>query len=40
MDMMLDMPVVSVLLFQQRAWSRPIDDIVNDLLARAQSMDH
>ena len=39
MDMMNDMPVVSVLLFQQGALPMPAEDIVNDLLMQVHSLD-
>ena len=39
MDMMNDMPVVSVLLFQQGALPMPAEDIVNDLLRQVHSLD-
>jgi hypothetical protein len=39
MDMMNDMPVVSVLLFQQGALPLPAEDIVNDLLRQVHSLD-
>jgi len=39
MDMMNDMPVVSVLLFQQAALPMPAEDIVNGLLMQVHSLD-
>jgi beta-glucosidase len=38
MDMMADMPVVSVLMFQQSALPMPAEDIVAGMLAQAHSM--
>jgi beta-glucosidase len=37
MDMLMDMPLMSVLLFQQRMWPMPADELVSELLAQAQS---
>jgi beta-glucosidase len=34
MDMFMDMPLLSVLMFQQSAWSKPAEEIVDDLLAQ------
>jgi beta-glucosidase len=39
MDMFNDMPLVSVLLFQQSAWSAPAEDIVDDLLIQVHNLD-
>ena len=36
MDMLMDMPLMSVLLFQQRMWTKPADEMVSELLAQAQ----
>ena len=33
MEMLMDMPLLSVLLFQQRMWPKPADEMVSDLLA-------
>jgi hypothetical protein len=38
MDMMNEMPLVSVLMFQQNALSMPADELVDDLLRQAHSM--
>jgi beta-glucosidase len=40
MDMFQDMPLASVLGFQQSAWPRPADDIVNEMLAQVHSMNN
>ena len=37
MEMLMDMPLMSVLLFQQRMWPTPADEMVSELLAQAQS---
>ena len=37
MDMLMDMPLLSVLLFQQRMWPMPADEMVSELLVQAQS---
>ncbi|RPI93397.1 MAG: glycosyl hydrolase [Chloroflexi bacterium] len=39
MDMMNDMPLVSVLMFQQAALTMPVDEMVNGLLMQAHNMD-
>jgi beta-glucosidase len=39
MDMMNDMPLVSVLMFQQGALTMPADEMVNGLLMQAHNMD-
>jgi beta-glucosidase len=39
MDMMNDMPLVSVLMFQQGALTMPVDEMVNGLLMQAHNMD-
>jgi len=38
MDMMNDMPLVSVLMFQQNAWDLPAEELVNGLLKQVDSM--
>ncbi|HKG52747.1 MAG TPA: glycoside hydrolase family 3 C-terminal domain-containing protein, partial [Anaerolineales bacterium] len=38
MDMMNDMPLVSVLMFQQKAWDLPAEELVNGLLKQVDSM--
>jgi hypothetical protein len=38
MDMFKDMPLVSVLLFQQGALSRPAEEIVDGMLKQVHSM--
>lgn len=38
MDMFMDMPLASVLMFQQGEWTKPVDDIVSELLAQVHSM--
>jgi beta-glucosidase len=38
MDMFQDMPLVSVLMFQQSAWPRPAEDLVNDMLTQVHKM--
>ena len=40
MDMMNDMPLVSVLMFQQNALTMPPEEMVEGLLMQAHSMDH
>jgi beta-glucosidase len=40
MEMFNDMPLVSVLMFQQSAWHKHPEEIVNDLLAQVHSMDN
>jgi len=39
MDMMNDMPLVSVLMFQQGALTMPADKMVNGLLMQVHNMD-
>ena len=38
MDMFQDMPLVSVLMFQQSAWPKPADEMVNDMLTQVHKM--
>jgi beta-glucosidase len=38
MDMFQDMPLVSVFMFQQSAWPRPAEDLVNDMLTQVHKM--
>ena len=38
MDMMVDMPVVSVLMFQQNALTMPAEEMVAGLLRQVHSM--
>lgn len=39
MGMIIDMPLPSILMFQQAALTTPVDEIVNDLLERAHAID-
>jgi beta-glucosidase len=38
MDMFMDMPVASVLMFQQSEWTEPADEIVAGLLAQVHQV--
>jgi len=40
MSMFMDMPLASVLMFQQSAWPRPVDDIVDDLLKEVHTINN
>jgi beta-glucosidase len=38
MAMILDMPLLSILMFQRAAFTTPVEDIVDDLLAKAHAI--
>jgi beta-glucosidase len=39
MGMIIDMPLTSILMFQQAVLSTSVDEIVNDLLVQAHALD-